>query len=76
MDRGLFRSSNKSIVYMVVILVIVIAFFLLEGDAWFRGAMLKGSGSLGALQWGQIIIALIVGFLLGLVFSRRKRWLT
>ncbi|MDO8896205.1 MAG: hypothetical protein Q7V19_01045 [Bacteroidales bacterium] len=74
MSIGLFRSSNKSIGYLVSILVIVIAFFLLEGDTWLKEAIQRGSVNIGTLHWAQIIIALIVGFILGLVFTRRGRW--
>lgn len=70
--RKIFRSSNNTIIYLVALLIIVVAFFLLGGDTWFKGAMHGGSGSLGTLQWGQIVIALIIGFILGYVFARKR----
>lgn len=72
MSRRYFRSSNNRNVYIIAIVVIVIAFFLLGGAAWFKGATHGGSSVVGTLQWGQILIALAIGFVLGLFFSRRR----
>lgn len=65
------KFSNNTLLYAVAILVIIVAFLLLGG-----GSMLKGNGSLGLenLKWLQILISLAIGFGLGLLYSRRRRW--
>ncbi|MDP3462249.1 MAG: hypothetical protein Q8S18_05600 [Bacteroidales bacterium] len=74
MNRRIFRSSNNTNIYLIALVVIVIAFFLLGGVNWLKGATHGGSAGLGTLQWGQILIALGIGFVLGLLFSRRRTW--
>ena len=66
-------TSNKTALYLIAIVVILVAFLLLGGGPWMRG-MMHGSGSagIGQLNWVQIIISLVLGFLLGLVVSKRK----
>lgn len=46
---------------------------MLGGGPWMRG-MGHGHGSMGMsdLRWGQILISLGLGFLLGWIASRRK----
>lgn len=67
--------SNKNAVYIIAVLVIIVAFLLLGGVKWMTGA-LNGGGALSNLNWVQILIGLILGFLLGVVVSKRKRkWL-
>ena len=65
------KFSNNTLLYAVAILVIIVAFLLLGG-----GSMLKGNRSLGLenLKWLQIFISLAIGFGLGLLYSRRRRW--
>jgi hypothetical protein len=67
------RRETRTIYYLVAIAVIVIAFLLLGGGPWIKGLRL-GSGSMGMtnLHWGQILISLGLGFLLGWMASRRK----
>ena len=73
MSRGII--SNRNAVYVIAVLVIIVAFLLLGGGKWITGAM-YGGGALANLNWVQIIISLILGFLLGVVVSKRKRrWL-
>jgi hypothetical protein len=65
--------TNNTALYLIAIVVIVVAFLLLGGGPWMRG-MMHGNGSLGMahLNWVQIIISLVLGFLLGLAAARRK----
>ncbi|WP_372949676.1 hypothetical protein [Mariniphaga sp.] len=73
MSRGIL--SNRSAVYVIAVLVIIVAFLLLGGTKWITGAM-HGGGSLANLNWIQILIGLILGFLLGVIVSKRRRkWL-
>ena len=69
----LFRTKNNTVLYIIAICVILVAFFLLGGQAWLKG-LSRGSGSSGLanLQWIQILVSLGVGFLLGLLVARRK----
>jgi hypothetical protein len=68
------RRETRTIYYVVGIAVIVIAFLLLGGGPWVRG-MGHGNGSMtmSNLHWGQILIGMGLGFLLGWIASRR-RW--
>ncbi|MDP2237234.1 MAG: hypothetical protein Q8J88_12445 [Bacteroidales bacterium] len=73
MGTKLFRSNNKTAIYLIAVLVIVIAFFLLDGDTWFKGSMHgHGSSAMNNLQWIQILIGVAVGFVLGLLYARRR----
>jgi hypothetical protein len=67
------RRETTIIYYVVAIAIIVIAFLLLGGGPWLRG-LGHGHGSMGmtSLHWGQILISLGLGFLLGWIVSRRK----
>jgi hypothetical protein len=68
------NSKNRSLLYIIAFLVIVIAFILLGGGDWLKG-MTHGNRSIGMgnLQWIQIIISLGIGFVIGLVVGKR-RW--
>jgi len=68
------RLSNTTLTYLVALLVIVVAFLLLGGGPWVKG-MMHGGGSMGMgnLNWIQIVISLGIGFVLGLLYSKR-RW--
>jgi uncharacterized protein YneF (UPF0154 family) len=68
-----FKSSNATL-YIIAILVIIVAFLLLGGGPWIRSSM-HGSRSMGTgnLQWLQIIVSLVIGFVLGL-FAAKRRW--
>jgi hypothetical protein len=65
------KRETRLVYYAVAIAVIVIAFLLLGGGPWLKG-MGHGSGSMGmtTLRWGQILIGMILGFVLGLISSR------
>ena len=67
------RRDRRIIYYLIAVAVIVIAFLLLGGVPWMKG-MGHGNGSMGAvsLRWGQILISLGLGFLLGWIASKRK----
>jgi H+/Cl- antiporter ClcA len=68
-----FRSRNTNTILIIIILVVVVAFFLLDGGTWIKGT---GHGNMSAsmanLQWTQILISMSIGFLLGLLVSKRK----
>jgi hypothetical protein len=68
------RRETRILYIVGAIAIIVIAFLLLGGGPWIKG-MGQGSGSMGmtSLRWGQILISLGLGFLLGWLASRR-RW--
>jgi DNA-binding transcriptional regulator of glucitol operon len=66
-------STNKTAYFIIAILVIVIAFLLLGGGPWIKGlAYAHGSTDLQNLHWGQILIGSVIGFVAGLLVSRRK----
>jgi hypothetical protein len=67
------RRETRIIYFVVAIAVIVVAFLLLGGGPWIKG-MGHGNGSMVMtnLRWGQILISLGLGFLLGWLASRRK----
>jgi hypothetical protein len=67
------RRETRILYIVVAIVVIVIAFLLLGGGPWIKG-LGHGNGSMTMtnLRWGQILISLGLGFLLGWIASRRK----
>ena len=67
------RRETRTIYLVVAIAVIVIAFLLLGGGPW-MARLGNGHSSMGMsnLHWGQILISLGLGFLLGWIASRRK----
>lgn len=68
-------SSDKTVAYVIAAVVVIVAFLLLGGKNWMAGAM-HGGGSMGSLNWVQILISLVIGFLLGIVVAKRRRkWL-
>jgi hypothetical protein len=60
--------------YIILFLGILAAFFMLGGGPWVRG-MIHGNRTMGLANWiwPQILISLGVGFVLGLIVSRRKK---
>jgi hypothetical protein len=66
-------STNKTVYYIMALLVIVIAFLLLGGGPWMKGLVhAHGSNGMANLRWAQIMIGAVIGFLLGLMVSRRR----
>jgi DNA-binding transcriptional regulator of glucitol operon len=67
------RRDTRTIYIVVAIAVVVIAFLLLGGLPWVQG-MGHGRSSMGmtSLRWGQILISLGLGFLIGWFASKRK----
>ena len=67
------RRETRILYIVGAIAIIVIAFLLLGGTSGLKGIG-HGSGSMGMtnLRWGQILISLGLGFLLGWLSSRRK----
>jgi hypothetical protein len=66
-------SKNTTAVYLIVFIVILIAFLLLGGGTWLKGLTHGGrSMSFANWNWVQILISLVIGFLLGLLASRRR----
>jgi H+/Cl- antiporter ClcA len=68
-------SVNTTAVYLIMALVVVVAFFLLGGAAWLKGLSHGNSMSMGMAGWNwtQILIGLAIGFVLGLLVSKWKR---
>jgi 1,4-dihydroxy-2-naphthoate octaprenyltransferase len=65
--------TNRLAYFIIACLIIVIAFLLLGGGPWIKGlAYAHGSTDLANLHWGQILIGTVVGFLTGLIVSRKK----
>ena len=65
------RRETRIVYYVVAIAVIIIAFLLLGGGPWLKG-LGNGQGSIGVstLHWGQILIGMVLGFLVGLISTR------
>lgn len=66
------RSSalNTSVIYIIALVVIIVAFLLLGGASWARGMMHEHS--MYGWNWTQILISLGIGFLLGVLVGRRR----
>ena len=66
-------KRNMAVIYILAIVVIVMAFFLLGGGEGIKSIAHGGrTMSMSNLHWGQILISLGLGFLLGWIVSRRK----
>jgi hypothetical protein len=67
------RRETRTLYIVGAIAIIVIAFLLLGGTSTIKGIG-HGGGSMGLtnLRWGQILISLGLGFLLGWLASRKK----
>jgi len=68
------RRETRILYIVGAVAIIVIAFLLLGGTSSLKG-LGHGSTSMSmtSLRWGQILISLGLGFLLGWVAARR-RW--
>lgn len=66
-------SKNQTLVYVIAIAVIVIAFLLLGGGDWMNGMMHHGrSSNMNHWNWTQILISMAIGFVIGLFVAKRK----
>lgn len=66
-------STNKTVYFIIALLVIVIAFLLLGGGPWLKGlTYAHGPNSMVNLHWAQILIGAVIGFLIGIMVSRRR----
>jgi H+/Cl- antiporter ClcA len=67
------RRETAILYYVIAFVVILVAFLLLGGVDWVKG-LTHGSNSMRVsdLRWGQILISLGLGFLLGWIVSRRR----
>jgi hypothetical protein len=67
------RRNKRILYYVAAFAIILIAFLLLDGGTWIKG-LGHGNGSTGMtnLRWGQILISLGLGFLIGWLASGRK----
>jgi hypothetical protein len=72
MSTGKITITNTAL-YIIVAVVILVAFLLLGGGPWVRG-MMHGNRpiSMSHLNWVQILISLAIGFVAGFLVSRRK----
>jgi hypothetical protein len=67
-------ATNSTALYLIAIAVIIVAFLLLGGGPWIRGMMYRnGSMGIANWNWATILICLGIGFILGILVSRRKR---
>jgi hypothetical protein len=66
------RTTNKTALYIIVAVVIIGAFLLLGGGQWLKGMHGGRSFDMANLNWVQILVSLGIGFLLGLLVSKRK----
>jgi uncharacterized protein YneF (UPF0154 family) len=66
------RTTNKTALYIIVAVVIIGAFLLLGGGQWSKGMHVGRSFDMANLNWVQILVSLGIGFLLGLLVSKRK----
>ena len=66
-------SINTTALYLIMAVVIIVAFLLLGGGHWMQ-RMVHGNMSMGIANWNwaQILISLAIGFLLGLVVAKKK----
>jgi H+/Cl- antiporter ClcA len=66
-------TANSAIIYIIITIVIAMAFIMLGGGSWVRG-MMHGNSTIGMTNWNwiHILVSLLLGFLLGVIFIRRK----
>jgi hypothetical protein len=66
-------ARNTTALYIIAIVVIIVFFLLLGGGAWLKGVSHAGR-SMGLVHWNwvQILISIGIGFLLGILASKRK----
>ena len=67
------RISNSTVLYIITLLAIVVVFVLIGRSHWASG-MMHGNNSMNMdnINWLQILIGVIIGFIIGLLYSKRK----
>jgi membrane protease YdiL (CAAX protease family) len=67
------KLSNQTLIYIVALLAVVVFFLLLGGSEWASGMMHSNrSMNMDNINWLQILIGAIIGFVLGILYSRRN----
>jgi hypothetical protein len=65
--------KNTAVIYIMAVVIVVMLFFMLGGVAWMKGITNGNNAvSISNLHWGQILISLGLGFLIGWIVLRRK----
>jgi H+/Cl- antiporter ClcA len=66
-------TMSTSVIYIIALVVIIVAFLLLGGASWMRG-MMHENHSMNTMGWNwtHILISLGIGFLLGILVGRRR----
>ncbi len=72
MAGKLFRTSNRTAVYIIAFLIIIVFLLLLGGLDWLKGLQLKQSLGLSSMNWTQIIIAMLLGLGIGWLIFRKR----
>jgi hypothetical protein len=73
MSSGRNITINSTVLYIIAVMVIIVAFLLLGGGPWMSGMMHEGRPlRVNNWNWAQILISLSIGFILGIVVARRK----
>jgi H+/Cl- antiporter ClcA len=66
-------NSNRTTTYIIAAVVIIVAFLLLGGGHWMSGMMSRHSSlGMSGWNWPQILVSLGLGFLLGILVTRRR----
>jgi len=67
------KISNQTLIYIVAILVIIVCVLFLGGSEWAKG-MMHGNNSMNMdnINWLQILIGAVIGFVLGILYARRN----
>jgi len=66
-------TTNRTAFLLIALVVIIGAFLLLGGGPWLKGMTHEGrSVNMANLNWAQILIGLVIGFVIGLLAGRRK----
>jgi len=67
-------TTSNQVLAVVLIVVLVVALFF-GGGLWAQGVLSNNNSlGIGDLNWIQILISIAIGFGLGFLYSRRRRW--
>jgi len=73
MNTRKFKSSNRTIMYIIAVLVILAFLIWLDGGRSINGMMHRNSSIVVYhWNWAQILISLGIGFVLGILYSKRR----